>query len=107
VVLYLKLRRQARDRAAENLSLAESIGGVCGITAIRSSGTLPSDSLTVKGDRMNIHRATVRGTKYRSRRKVALAEIQPERTKRGDDIVNAPEFNDDVNVLVCARLLAE
>jgi hypothetical protein len=45
---------------AENLPLAESIVAVRGITAIRSRGALPADSLTVERDRMNIHRATVR-----------------------------------------------
>jgi hypothetical protein len=59
-MLHLKFRRQARDRAAENLHLAKSIGGVHGISAIRPRPVLPGGSRRVEGNRMDVDRATVR-----------------------------------------------
>ena len=103
----LKLGSQARNDAAENTPLAESVGRVRRITAVRRGGTLPAISLCVERDRMNVYLAIIGGSKYRACRQGVLGERETERHERGDEVFDAPEFNNDVNVLVLTRLLTE
>ena len=106
-MLHLKLRRQTRNHATENTPLAESIGWVRSITAVRRGGTLPANSPGVEGDRMDVYLTTIGGSKYRACRQVVLGERKTERHERGDEVFDAREFDNDVNVLVLARLLTK
>jgi hypothetical protein len=106
-MLHLELRRQTRNHTTENPSLAESVGRVRSITAVRRGGLLPTGSVGGEGDRMEVDLAPIGGSQYCACRQVVLGERETERRKHSDEIVDAPELDNDVDVLMLTRLLTE